>query len=243
MLSEKPWRYDSVLVLGLRIFLCLFAGAAIDALAQHALGAAAYDRWGVHAVIGTLTLQGAALVWIALFLREHGVRWAEAFGFGNEPSRALWLGVLAAVVVVPGAWILQNASLSLLTLLDYPVEDQLPVQFLLAAHSAGSIVYLGFATILLAPVVEEMLFRGILYPLVKRAGFPRLALWGVSALFASIHADLAVFVPLFFFAMMLTLLYEWTNNLLACIVVHSLFNAANFVMLFVMKNSGQLPGH
>jgi membrane protease YdiL (CAAX protease family) len=243
MLSEKPWRLDAVLVLGLRIFLCLFAGAALDQLARHAIGADAYERWGLHTFIATLTLQGAALVWVALFLREHGTGWTEAFGLKNNRPVAVGLGVLVAVAVVPGAWVLQYFSADLLTLLHLKVEEQLPVQFLRDAHSAGKIIYLGFATILLAPVAEELLFRGILYPLVKRAGHPRLALWGVSVLFASIHADLAAFVPLLFFAMMVTLLYEWTNNLLACIVVHSLFNAANFAAFFILKNSGQLPGN
>ena len=49
---------------------------------------------------------------------------------------------------------------------------------------------------LLAPVAEELLFRGILYPAIKQAGFPRLALWGTSLLFAAMHMNLVTFVPL-----------------------------------------------
>jgi membrane protease YdiL (CAAX protease family) len=89
--------------------------------------------------------------------------------------------------------------------------------------------------VVLAPVAEEFIFRGMLFPFVKQLGWPRLAWLGVNALFALIHFDLAIFVPLFVFALALTWLYEKTDNLLAPIVAHSLFNAANLVVLFATQ--------
>jgi membrane protease YdiL (CAAX protease family) len=83
----------------------------------------------------------------------------------------------------------------------------------------------------LAPVAEEFIFRGMLYPFVKQLGWPRLAWIGVSFAFALIHDDAATFVPLFVLALALTWLYEKTDNLLAPIAAHSLFNAANLVIL------------
>ena len=58
-----------------------------------------------------------------------------------------------------------------------------------------------------------------------------MALWGTSLLFALTHANAMTFVPLTFLAVVLVLLYEATDNLLAPILTHSLFNAANFVFL------------
>jgi len=92
----------------------------------------------------------------------------------------------------------------------------------------------GFTAIVLAPIVEEILFRGILYPLVKELGYPVLALSGTSLLFAAIHGSLLTFVPLTFFAMALVLLYEKTDTLLAPIASHSLFNAVNFTLFYVL---------
>ncbi len=96
-------------------------------------------------------------------------------------------------------------------------------------------VYLGFFTVVLAPVAEEFIFRGMLYPLVKQLGWPRLALVGTSFAFAAIHLDAAIFAPLFVLALALTWLYEFTDNLLAPIVAHSLFNAANLAILLLQK--------
>jgi membrane protease YdiL (CAAX protease family) len=77
-----------------------------------------------------------------------------------------------------------------------------------------------------------MLFRGIVYPTVKQAGFPRLALWGSAFLFAACHVNLVTFVPLVVLALALTFIYERTDNLWAPITAHALFNAMNFIILY-----------
>jgi len=84
-------------------------------------------------------------------------------------------------------------------------------------------------------VAEEFIFRGLLYPLVKQLGSPRFAWFGVNALFALIHLDAGTLVPLFVLALALTWLYERTDNLLAPIAGHSLFNVANLVLLCFIK--------
>ncbi len=69
----------------------------------------------------------------------------------------------------------------------------------------------------------------MLYPFVKQLGSPRAGVFGVSSVFATVHDDAGMFVPLFVLALALTWLYEKTDNLLAPIAAHSLFNAANLV--------------
>jgi membrane protease YdiL (CAAX protease family) len=54
-------------------------------------------------------------------------------------------------------------------------------------------------------------------------------------LFALVHGTAAIFIPLFVLALALTWVYEKTGNLLAPIVVHSLFNSANLVILLMQK--------
>ena len=88
----------------------------------------------------------------------------------------------------------------------------------------------GLTAIVLAPLVEEILFRALLYPTIKELGYPRMALFGTALLFAAIHGSLMTMLPLFFLALAWTLLYEKTNTLLAPIVAHSVFNAVNFFM-------------
>ena len=103
-------------------------------------------------------------------------------------------------------------------------------------------IYLGIFAVVLAPVAEEFIFRGVLFPFVKQLGWPKLAWFGVSLLFALVHGSVTIFIPLFVLALALTWLYEKTGNLLAPIVVHGLFNAENLVLLIVVREFNlQLP--
>jgi hypothetical protein len=123
-------------------------------------------------------------------------------------------------------------SSELMVLVHLKAQDQQMVEELQnPSLSIAEKAFLGVVAVVFAPVVEELLFRGILYPAIKQRGWPRLALWGTSALFALAHANMVSFVPLLLFAVVLVKLYEHFQNLLAPIAAHSLFNAANFLVL------------
>jgi membrane protease YdiL (CAAX protease family) len=162
------------------------------------------------------------------------MNWQDAFGFRSPQLKSsLAMSVtLLVLFVAPATWWWQEISAQTLTQLGWPVEDQSAVTMFKGIKGWSEYAYLSFFTVALAPVAEEFIFRGILYPFVKQLGFPKLAWFGVSFLFAAIHFDTAIFVPLFVLALALTWLYEKTGNLLAPIVTHSLFNAANLVILF-----------
>jgi membrane protease YdiL (CAAX protease family) len=51
---------------------------------------------------------------------------------------------------------------------------------------------------------------------------------------------MVTFVPLMVFALVLVYLYETFQNLLAPVVAHSLFNAANFLLLIFEDQIGRL---
>jgi membrane protease YdiL (CAAX protease family) len=102
---------------------------------------------------------------------------------------------------------------------------------LLAAKSVWAKGYFVIFAVVIAPVAEEFIFRGMLYPFVKQLGSPKMAFFGTSAIFAEIHFDAGTLVPLFVLALVLTWLYKKTDCLLAPVAAHSLFNATNLVVL------------
>ena len=234
MLSEKPWRGEVVVQFIALQFLCFALGIGAIGL-LHKLGVTGFKQeadFG-NVLLATLCFQGATWILIPFFLRQHQVRWRDAFGFQKSNLfRALFLAVAVAIVILPAALGLQSASIFVLEKIGWPVEDEAAVALIAGAKSLSLKIYLGIFAVVLAPVAEEFIFRGMLFPFVKQLGFPKLAWLGVSFLFAAIHFDAAIFAPLFVFALGLTWLYEKTDNLLASIAAHSLFNAANLVILF-----------
>ncbi len=76
----------------------------------------------------------------------------------------------------------------------------------------------------MTPVIEELVFRGALYPFA-RARLPR---WGAlllpACLWAASHGSLTAFVPIMVFGVIMSLAYERTGNLAVPMVAHGLHN-------------------
>jgi membrane protease YdiL (CAAX protease family) len=237
MLSAKPWRGEVVMQFCAVQLVCFCLGVMMVSLLQKAGFTAFKSPDGFGAVLlVTLSFQGATWVLIYFFLRLHQVRWREVFGLRESRLlHALLLALLTAFVILPAAWWLQRASVLVLEKIGWPPEEETAVMLLAGAKSWWTRVYLGVFAVMIAPVAEEFIFRGVLYPFVKQLGYPRFAWIGVNFLFALIHMDAAALVPLFVLALALTWLYERTDNLLAPITAHSLFNVANLIVLCLAK--------
>jgi membrane protease YdiL (CAAX protease family) len=231
MLSEKPWNPNRVMWLLAGYFAAMLLGGMV------VLGykGNATDSQLLLFAVGSF-FQIITLVLVHIFLQQHRIRWGDAFGF-NEPrlGRTLFLGTLVAVLLLPVGLSLTELSARMIRLLGSEPAIQQPVQVMRKATSALQLIVHGFSAIIVAPVVEEIIFRGVLYPTVKKTYSPKVALWGVSLFFAMWHQNLTVVLPLTVLAIILTFLYETTRNLVAPIVAHSLFNAANFVLLLVQR--------
>ena len=229
----RPWGRDNLTSRLGGYLVCLYGGILLATLAQKTIEHSGPSV--TQMIVASLSLQGAALILIPHFLREQQLGWKDAFGFGNNRKQAIMLGIILACLFLPLGMGLQWLSAQLMMHLPWiPIkpQQQESVQTLQMAVTWFNRIELGVITIVLAPVAEEMLFRGILYPTIKQVGFPRLALWGTALLFAAIHMNLVTFVPLLVLALGLTLVYERTDNLLAPITAHALFNAMNFVILY-----------
>lgn len=227
--SLESWSLWRLLVLGITFY----GGLVLSFWAESIAGPLPSGMTSSQVIISGLSLQGAALVLLVFFVREHGIRFSEAFGFRNHLGRAVMFGVLAACLVLPVARVLLGVSMVLMKHFHLEPKPQSAVEALRISNSLGYRLSLAIYAILLAPAAEEMIFRGVFYPAIKQAGFPRLAWVGTAILFAAIHLNLPSFLPLLLLAFVLTFLYETTNNLAASITAHALFNIINFALFYV----------
>jgi uncharacterized protein len=191
----------------------------------------------VAMLIAVLAFQGLTLVLIPFFLRQHDTGWFEGFGLDRQPVQSLLIGIGIGALVLWPVLSLNDLCFHLFERLTLHPQEQQTVEILRHADTLLGRAVSGIATVLIAPIGEEIIFRGILYPWVKRKFSQTVALWGTAVLFGAIHANLSSFVPLTLLALILVGLYEYTGNLLAPIAVHFVFNGANFVALFYQQNS------
>ena len=192
-------------------------------------------------VIATLSLQGASLPLFMWLVRSNGMNWNEAFGLWHRRCRSIGQGLALGLVALPVLWALQLACAHVLQRSGWQAKPQTMVEVFLKTAELPGQLYLTFAAVILAPISEELFFRGVLYPALKRQFSRSLALAAVALLFAAAHAHAATFLPLGLFGLGLTLLYERTDNLLAPIAAHATFNAGNVVMLIAAERLHWFP--
>ena len=144
----------------------------------------------------------------------------------------LWAGV-AVLVAYP----LMIGAVYLLELVIGKGEQlQEVVRTLIGTDNPTLKAILAITAIIIAPLVEEIIFRGYLYPVIKRYSGCLFAAIMTSLLFAIVHGNLPSIVPLFILALILTFAYETTGCLWVPIATHSLFNAIQVSLMLNIQN-------
>jgi len=96
-------------------------------------------------------------------------------------------------------------------------------------------VFIIVTTVIIGPVLEEMLFRGLLQTMMRSFFESRNRIWLAilisSGLFAMVHANAGHWPALFMLALCLGYSYEKSGSLLRPIFIHSLFNSVAIIMV------------
>lgn len=231
-----------LLVAGLMVSMSLSVLATL-AFREFVTGLSHTDKKFFSFLISSASLQIVGLVLTHFFLKEHELTWREFLGLDNPNfKRAMLLALGVFAVALPLTLGLNKAAEVLLTELFGKPPAQPTMQILEISVSLGQRICFGFTAIVLAPLVEEILFRAILYRTIKQRGYPKAALFGSALFFAVIHGSTMTLLPLTVLAVILALLYDKADNLMAPVLAHSLFNAANFFFFLYQQGSGRLPG-
>ena len=196
------------------------------------------DRIGLLAT-NILFVQLSALGLIALLLRYHKISWSAAFGSITDHQRTLGLPLLYGIGFVVPALGLHLVSQQLIIALGGEPTSQEAVEMVARASAPPELALQALSVVVFAPVCEELLFRGVLYPSLRDLGHRRMAIAASSLLFAAIHGSLALMLPLTVLSGALVWLYEKTGSIIAPILMHAAFNAVNFAMIKLIPQIAQ----
>jgi uncharacterized protein len=94
-------------------------------------------------------------------------------------------------------------------------------------------------TAIAAPIFEELLFRGFLLPSLTRYVSTSNAVILSGFIFALVHLSLSEVLPLTVLGILLGFVYARTQNLLASMLLHSLWNSGTLISLFVLGSAGK----
>jgi membrane protease YdiL (CAAX protease family) len=156
-------------------------------------------------------------------------------------------GLVGGLALVGGGMALQlafDAFLKHATGLSLGLDKvQNSVELVSQNRGDAAFIALSAATIVVAaPLVEELFFRGLVYPFLK-ARLGAIAAVGVTGVvFGAIHCNaesLTAFFPLALFGAYLCVLYEKTGDIRVPILVHGLFNLNTVATLLLQtQNAG-----
>ena len=95
-------------------------------------------------------------------------------------------------------------------------------------------VMLAFLTlVIIAPIAEELLFRGYLYGKLRKSVPMWLAILMTSTLFAIVHGQWNVAIDVFALSLVMCGLREITGSIWAGVILHTMKNALAFYLLFI----------
>jgi membrane protease YdiL (CAAX protease family) len=190
--------------------------------------------------VDTRTLVVSVLVWWALILGPillslwfRGFRLGSVFGVDRMPvGRSLLLGIALLISALPMVFVVDYIA-SILLKVNSTTDTQEVIRIFENSATVAQRVPIILLAVVIAPVAEELAFRGYLYGVMKRyiGAVPALVLSGI--LFALIHLNLPSFFPLLVLASVFALAYELTGSLLVPMTMHALFNALSLILVLV----------
>ena len=139
------------------------------------------------------------------------------------------LAAFAAIAVVVGTY--------------FPEQENDLIRMLRSSKSAVYIV--AFLATFTAPLIEEVIYRGVLYSSFQRTVGVPAAFLIVTLMFAIVHVpqyypSYSTIFLLGLLSVILTGLRVWTKNLLPCIILHTLFNGIQSLLLVLGAMTGEL---
>lgn len=164
-----------------------------------------------------------AVLFVALAVARGPEVRAEVGLVGPGSGRAVAVGVSWLVAALPGVLLLSACWGVVLDGLGVEAEPAyLPA---VAELGAARLAVAAVLALVVGPLAEELLFRGLLQPVLVRSLGPDLGVLGTSFLFAAIHAT-AARVPVFALSLVLGWAMLRTGRIAAPMAMHVLYNAA-----------------
>jgi membrane protease YdiL (CAAX protease family) len=157
----------------------------------------------------------------------------------KDLSVAGFVFIVAFITVIPINHLLEKLTLVIFQLKEIP--EQLAVIFLKSTFKQPSLLLLAFISIsIYAPLIEETLFRGFLQTFIRQHLGSKQAIFITSACFSLFHfsttqgvGNISIIISLFFLSLFLGFLYEKQRNILAPMLLHSLFNTVSALSLYL----------
>lgn len=182
------------------------------------------------AVLGALIYGAFLLVVYLRIVRRPGVGWS-GLGFRRPPLLPLALTPLIAIGQLVA---LAATNAVVISLIGGEIEN--PQVAAITGQQGFSWLNFGLMLLLagaIAPLVEEVLFRGLLYGWLRSHLSAAPAVITSAAIFSALHVIPVLLPAIFVIGVVLAIAYEYSDSLWIPILLHAMQNSVVVVLIFV----------
>lgn len=173
-------------------------------------------------LVSSIVQTGLFLVFILFVVKlVHGQGLKSLGLVRNRLGYWLRIGLLNGIVLFISVVFL-GALINYLVSVE--VDPQPITEVILKAETSWERFIPFLVTAILAPISEELYFRGFLYPALRRKIGVKGGIIVASLIFGSLHYDLVRMIPLVFGGIWLNWLYEKSGTIYASMMAHSAWN-------------------
>ncbi len=216
------------------VFIVIAAGVAGQFGSQVLIGSVNWDQ-DIQLIVMGLGFQGGLLAGAGVAAAVMKQRQIAAGIVQPRPQFRplnLWLaGIITVLIALP---ILTGINIIWTTTLDHFGLDttrQELVQIFAEAETPWVIIGMTFLAVVLAPLVEELVFRAGMFRYLRTRTPDWIAFPLPAAIFAMLHGNLVAFGPLFALGIIFAVAYERTGRLAVPIIAHGLFNLNTVILI------------
>lgn len=227
-LPTSPFRADRTA----RVLLAWFVGFQVAGFVIFGVLGSGPQASAYAVPLGGLTSGVIALALIELWGREPSTLRPLRLDLGlTLPERPGPLGVLLWLLPAMGLCALLTwlAELVNRQLLGVPTETQSTLKLLLSEGDTLTLSMVGLGAVIVAPLVEELLFRAYLFRNLRDRFGSGLAVLASGLVFAAVHAHPSLILPLTGLGIALALVYEWTGSIWVPIAAHAAWNLMTLI--------------
>lgn len=206
----------------------------LSALKPEAIaGEQAEATLSVSSVLAGIVTQLGMCVLLLIYLRMvRGLNPAELFGL--QQMRVGWVFAVCLIIALPMLMLVNGSAYGMqMWLKDFwpDMDGQEAVEAFSKSKDPLAKMLLVVSAAIIAPLVEETIFRGFFYGVMKRYTDGFFAAICSSLLFAVVHLHIGTLLPLTVLALLFCVLYELTGSLLVPMLLHGLFNGTSLLVL------------
>ncbi len=229
---DSPWKGTAVLMIGLLvsqfiaglIFVgaCFILGSEIPTGRALGPGSSGSSFQAIHILL--LVTMYSLLLFVMLWLLR-GDKYLHSMFKGEKILSTTIFGLLALAPIL----VASNIFVSVLKEIGFGGSPSLVSEL----NGTADQLFLFVAIVIVAPFIEELLFRGYLYDQIRKRYASWVAIVVTGGLFSIAHFTPVTLLPIFILGVFMGMLRERSGSVVPSMVFHSANNLLAFILLII----------